>query len=191
MGLPAKLAGLLAYYLAVNPDERHARWEQVEATLAAAYEESADHPAPERESVAALSRAERVAVVEVGAAIPPAVPAVALDVRLEGSCGLVALLDGGVVALTAGQVRETHQHVVQEEGEPDALASAVLADAVQAALALDRAIPPWSAGTGMSRWHFLAQLMLRAARQGQVAEGLRAVEEMEKMLQEDADEDDE
>jgi len=59
------------------------------------------------------------------------------------------------------------------------------ADAVQAALALDRAIPPWSADAGMTRWHFLAQLMLRAARQGQVAEGLRAVEEAEKLLQED------
>lgn len=71
-----------------------------------------------------------------------------------------------------------------------AMKEARFADAVQAALALDRAIPPWSAGAGMTRWHFLSALMLRAARQGQVAEGLRAVEEMEKMLQEDADEDD-
>jgi tetratricopeptide (TPR) repeat protein len=62
MGLPAKLAALLAYYLAVNPEERHASWEQVEAALVAAYEEVVDYPAPEPEAAAALSRAERVAV---------------------------------------------------------------------------------------------------------------------------------
>ena len=78
-------------------------------------------------------RAERLAVVEVGAAIPLAVPGVLLDVFLQ----LLRLRRGSVrrrqrpVALPR-QLGKLRQHVVEEEGEPDAFAAAVFADQVHA-----------------------------------------------------------
>jgi len=61
------------------------------------------------------------------------------------------------------------------------------AQAVQLSQELLRVGRGWSLAQGPSRWEALAQLALRAARLRQAREGLRAAGELEKLLQEDAD----
>jgi len=60
-GLPAAVSEIVTRCLAVEPGERYGDWGQVEAALAAAYEDLAGRPAPQPEPVALVSRAERVA----------------------------------------------------------------------------------------------------------------------------------
>src|SRR4029079_5465584 len=79
-----------------------------------------------------LRRAERRAVVEVGAAVPVAVPRLAVERRLERR--LVRTPRSGALRLAArlGELGERPQVRVEEPGEPDALAPAFAADAVHA-----------------------------------------------------------
>jgi len=60
-GLPMVVDEIVTRSLAVDRRERYRDWEQVEAALAAAYEDLADRPAPRPEPLAVVSRAERVA----------------------------------------------------------------------------------------------------------------------------------
>ena len=77
-------------------------------------------------------RAERRAVVEVGAAVPVAVPGVLLEVRAQGlGFALAAVRERGVAA-RACQRREVAQHAVEEEAQPHALAAPTHADVVHA-----------------------------------------------------------
>ena len=72
----------------------------------------------------AARRAERRAVVEVGAAVPLAVPAVLLEALAQpGALALAARGEGGVAARTRERA-ELPQHFAQEEAQPDALALA-------------------------------------------------------------------
>jgi len=59
--LTPTVSQIVARCLALEPGERYTAWDQAEAALTAAYEESVGHPAPAAEPVAVLSRAERVA----------------------------------------------------------------------------------------------------------------------------------
>ena len=76
--------------------------------------------------------AERGAVVEIGAAIPLAVPGIFLDVflQLRGVGG--AMLGEGSVVAAAGEFGELHQHIVEEESQPDAFAASMFADEIHA-----------------------------------------------------------
>jgi len=60
-GLPVAVGEIVTRSLAVEPGERYQDWEQVEAALAAAYEDLADRSAPQPEPVAVVSRADQVA----------------------------------------------------------------------------------------------------------------------------------
>ena len=77
-------------------------------------------------------RAERRAVVEVGPAVPLAVPAVGFDAASQqGSLSGTGLRQGHVTP-TVRQPGEQLQVFVEEKGQPDAFALAALADAVHA-----------------------------------------------------------
>jgi len=60
-GLSATVGQIVTRCLAVELGERYRDWGQVEAALAAAYEDLADRPAPQPEPAALVSRAQRVA----------------------------------------------------------------------------------------------------------------------------------
>ena len=77
-------------------------------------------------------RTERRAIVEIGAPIPGAVPAIGLD-RLAQGLGVLAALRRGVSITPAfGKLCKTPEHVVLEEGQPDTFAAAIRADQVHA-----------------------------------------------------------
>ena len=76
--------------------------------------------------------AERFAVVEVGAAIPLAVPGMQLDVFLQLAGVAEAAIGKGQVAARAGQPGKLRQHVVEEERQPDAFAAPRVPHAVHA-----------------------------------------------------------
>jgi len=59
--LTPTVSQIVARCLAMEPGERYGDWGRVEATLAAAYADLVDWPAPQPEPVAVVSRAERVA----------------------------------------------------------------------------------------------------------------------------------
>src|SRR5688572_10942343 len=83
--------------------------------------------------------AERRAVVEVRAPVPLAVPAVLLDARTQRSRLVEAALGEGHLAAAARERGEALEHVVAEEGEPDALPFALRADLVHAVVPVARA----------------------------------------------------
>src|SRR6185312_5214348 len=84
-------------------------------------------------------RAERRAVVEVRAAVPLAVPAVLVDARAQRArLGRAALRESRVAAVARDR-RETLEHVMAEEGEPDAFALAFRAHLVYAVVPVARA----------------------------------------------------
>ena len=59
-GLPAEVATIVARCLSLEPEARYGSWEQVESALVAVYRAAVGHSAPSAESVATLSREERV-----------------------------------------------------------------------------------------------------------------------------------
>ncbi len=69
-------------------------------------------------------RTERRAVVEVGAAVPLAIPAVLLDVLAQPTALRRAKLGEGRVAVHTRHLGELPEHFAQEEAQPDALALA-------------------------------------------------------------------
>src|SRR5437870_1383162 len=111
-------------------DRRHG------AGRAAAVGGARDHPPRLRDRVdAALlvgDRAERRAVVEVGAPVPVAVPGLPLERRLEGGHVPAPGVGALVLAAQLGKASELPEGGVQEPAEPDALAHARLPDAVHA-----------------------------------------------------------
>ena len=81
----------------------------------------------------AVSRgAQGAAIVEERARVPFAIPGVGLDARAQSAGFGQAGFGVGGVAAVPGQPGEGAQHVMQEEGEPDAFALAFAADAVHA-----------------------------------------------------------
>jgi tetratricopeptide (TPR) repeat protein len=60
--LPETVVAVVTHCLAQEPEERYACWDELEAALAATYEEVTGKAVPGRESAQALARAERVAV---------------------------------------------------------------------------------------------------------------------------------
>ena len=76
--------------------------------------------------------AERFAIVEVGAAIPLAVPGVLLDVLLQLLRLREAAFGKGDVLPRARQLGELREHIVKEKGQPDTFAAALFADQVHA-----------------------------------------------------------
>jgi hypothetical protein len=79
-----------------------------------------------------LGRAQRRAVVEVRPAIPLAVPAVLLDVPRSRPASTVYRSASAPRRRAAAPGGELREHVKQEERQPHALASALLADEVHA-----------------------------------------------------------
>ena len=77
-------------------------------------------------------RSQRRAVVEVGATVPVAIPAVALDILAQLCRLFLAARGEGAVAAHARKLGELHQHVIQEETQPHAFAFAVCANHVHA-----------------------------------------------------------
>ena len=77
-------------------------------------------------------RAERRAIVEIGAPVPLAIPGVPFDVGGQLDRLGAAQFGKRGVAAQAGHGREILQHLVQEEGQPHAFTLAVLADLVHA-----------------------------------------------------------
>src|SRR5205807_1152339 len=63
---------------------------------------------------------ERGAVVEIGAAIPLTVPAVFGDVASQPTRFERVFVGGADISTPTGEFDELHQHIVEEEGEPDA-----------------------------------------------------------------------
>src|SRR5204862_1788715 len=70
-------------------------------------------------------RSERLAVVEIGPAIPLAVPAILLDVLAQVSNLGQAFISEGKVATLAGHRHKPIEHVVKEEAKPHAFAPPV------------------------------------------------------------------
>jgi hypothetical protein len=77
-------------------------------------------------------RTERRAVVEIGAAIPLAIPCILLDVGGDAARLFAALGGKGGVMPQLGHFGKALQHFAQEEGQPHALALAMLAHLVHA-----------------------------------------------------------
>ena len=77
---------------------------------------------------------KRRAIVEVSAAIPFTVPAVCFDVASQPTGLDGVFFNDRRVATLAGKAHELRQHIVEEKGEPDAFASAVLTDEVHAVI---------------------------------------------------------
>src|ERR1700686_1154638 len=69
-------------------------------------------------------RAERISAIEVGTPIPLAVPPVLFDAFLEFPCLSQATIRKAYIVVPARQFGEPRQHVVKEESQPDAFASA-------------------------------------------------------------------
>ena len=84
-------------------------------------------------------RAERSPVVEEGAAIPVAVPAVAFERRLQGVRVLAPGEARAGLSALLGDAGELEEVGVEEPAEPDALALAARADAVHAVVPVSRA----------------------------------------------------
>ena len=99
---------------------------------------AADHRPALREGIDLAFRigrgSERFAIVEVGTTVPLAVPRMLLDVLPELACLIEAVIGEGGVVPRARQARKLGEHVVQEEGQPDALAAAVVAHPVHAVI---------------------------------------------------------
>src|SRR5207245_3459274 len=89
-------------------------------------------------ALVARRRAERRAVVVVGAPVPRAVPAGLLERRRERRTVLAVAPRTRAVPAALAERDEAAEHVVEEEAEPDALAAALPPDAVHAVVP----IPP-------------------------------------------------
>ena len=83
-------------------------------------------------------RAERGAVVEVGAPVPLAVPAVQLEVARERGALLIAARGEQRIAAPARKLAELGEHRAEEESEPHALAAAPDAHQVHAVVPVAR-----------------------------------------------------
>src|SRR5207244_10648268 len=90
-------------------------------------------------ALVARRRAERRAVVVVGAPVPCAVPAGLLERRGERRAVRTVALRAVTVRPALRERDEAAEHVVEEEAEPDALAAALPPDAVHAVVPVPRA----------------------------------------------------
>src|SRR5207244_1328234 len=90
-------------------------------------------------ALGARRRAERRAVVEIGAAIPIPVPGLLLQGPLQ--CSLMRLIARDSLALARGLESREHlrKYRMQEPTDPDALAPAIVSHAVHAVVPVSRA----------------------------------------------------
>src|SRR4029078_1770138 len=72
------------------------------------------------------------AIVKVGPAIPLTIPTMLLDILAHVRRFALAAFCKGTITTQASHLRKLHEHVIQEKSQPDAFASAVFADHVQA-----------------------------------------------------------
>ena len=79
-------------------------------------------------------RAERFAIVEIGAPIPLAVPGVFLDVFLQCFASARQRSAKGDVLARARQLGKLREHIVKKKGQPDAFAAAFFSDQVHAVI---------------------------------------------------------
>src|SRR5574341_496718 len=77
-------------------------------------------------------RSQRRAIVEVGAAVPLAIPAILLDILAHVSRLPPATFGEGYVTVPVGNLSEPHEDFIQEKPQPDTFACAVLPHNVHA-----------------------------------------------------------
>ena len=70
-------------------------------------------------------RSQRSPIIEVGAAIPAAIPALLLEVLAQVRRLSFAAFDERQVTSPAGHLGELRQHVIEEKAQPDAFALAL------------------------------------------------------------------
>src|SRR5262249_49868222 len=79
-------------------------------------------------------RAERFAAIEIGAAVPLAVPAVLLDVFLQLPCLGQATIGKDDFAALPRQFGKPDQYVVKEKSQPDTLAASLFSHQIHSVI---------------------------------------------------------
>lgn len=75
-------------------------------------------------------RAQRGAVIEIGAVVPLTVPAVIFDIEAQPCRLFYAVIGKGGVIMGAGDFREGRERIIEKKPQPHAFAPAVLADQI-------------------------------------------------------------